>query len=169
MCVVTEKGYELESGRVIPHTGIDLALLNPEEFKELKETNVSMISMMQIKSEVSQIHTTLDELVGKLTEAIEASSKAQSKLTLDHSHCPVDDDAIVSIVETWYQGLLEKYRDPDHELSKAFTARTIQDTKQFFKDIIFTTGNLSKAIGAIVGLLSGFGFVVYLAIRLAVN
>ena len=151
--MVTEKGYELNSGRVIPHTGIDLSLLTPDEFKELKETSVNMISQMQVKSAIAHIEKKIDEL----------------SIKLDNRKVECDEKVIVTIVDAWYEGLLEKYRDPDHELSKRFTARTIKDVKMFIKEVLLTSGSISKAIAAIVTLLSGFGLVVYIAIRLAVG
>ena len=87
MCLITENGYELEcSGRKIPFTGFNLALLTTEEFAELKNTDVDMISHMMVKSTVLRIEKKLDGMA-KCIDKVEKSN--------------VDEKRIIRIVDSW--------------------------------------------------------------------
>ena len=153
--MITENGYELDcSGRKIPFTGINLALLSSAEFAELKGTDVDMISHMEVRATICNIEKKID----MITTSLKAMDKKRY----------VDDKHIVEVVESWYGDLLEEYRKPDSAYSKQLTSRTIKDVKEFLKNAILTTGGLSKAVMAIGALLFCFGVVIYIAVKLAI-
>jgi hypothetical protein len=161
MCVVTENGYQFKcSNRIIPHTGVDLSTLSADEFKELKDTSVDMISQMQIKHSIQKIETKIDSLCTTLDKAIKQSMEAQKKFV-------VDDDHILNVVESWYTDVIERFADPEHDFSKRLNRRIVNDVKDFVKDTILTSGNIAWALTAITVFVGGIGLVAYLAVKAA--
>lgn len=163
MCDVVENGYKLAcTGRIIPFTGLpDLSVLTKEEFAELKDTKVSMISQMQVKSSMIRIEDKLDELNETLGTAIKESLEVQKKLEAEHEACPVNEGSILNIIDEWWIETAKNIDDADHELGKRFSTRIENDLKLFFKTRFLSAGTLAKAGGAILvflGILAGYIF-----------
>lgn len=157
MCVITKKGYKFETtGRTIPMTDINLADLDPIEFKELKETNVSMISQMQINDRVHNIESKIDTLIVRIDKAIGISDKINKDANLHSKYCPLNKDAIIDIVEDWHAGVMSDLADPETPLGIKVTDKVRRDIKIIFKSTFLTWGALAKAmiaIGTVGGIL----------------
>lgn len=162
--MVDKRGYKLEStGRIIPHYGINLAELEPEEFKELKETSVNMISQMQIKDKIHVVEEKIDILTNKVDKAITVGTKIQGDAKMHLENCPINESRIEQLFNAWYGGIISEYNDIESARGKRFTAKVILDVKGWIKNTILTTGNISGAIITFLILMAAFGAVVYVA------
>ena len=120
-----------------------------------------------MKKSIYEIDTKLDTLINRLNQAISTSNKAQRKMELDHSKCPVDEDHIHELFESWYEEIIKAYWDPKHNYFQRFSERVFLDIKTFFKTTILTTGNIAKALTAIFVLLAAVGGLFYGLMKLA--
>lgn len=89
MCKLTESGYELKSGKIIPFHNCKLELLSSEEFAELSGSKASILDTLLIRDALHGLRTDMQTVINKIDSFCDARKEG----------CPANRESIIEIVE----------------------------------------------------------------------
>jgi len=147
MCKITEKGYELMSGKVIPHSGANLENLTKEEMIELYDTPMNAFEGISIRKNIHGLRQDMQNILNTMTTTLDEMKS--------HSiGCPLNPNKINEMIIIGIEDYNKK------------NIYTLVDTivKNIVKGSIIDTASIIKAMLIIISGFSLIGFIVYLII-----
>ena len=137
MCGITkrngEEGVLFRDGTFMPIKDISLGNLTESQRRELEGMHI--INEVALRNKLHRLSNDINNLSNKLDQIMDMIEAGKRGGLINKSACPVNEKRIEEI--------------------------SIRATKNWFKDSILTTGNIAKAIMAILAILALMGAVVY--------
>jgi len=147
MCKTNNEGVKFKDGTFVKYEDIDLLSLTEEQVKDLYATPLSLAYGIQIRKRLHEQGNFLQKLTNKI-DAIDAKlDEAIKKTELHTINCPINVNKV--------NDLIDKRVSNSNIINEFLEIKW----KEIFKETIITSGNIAKAITAIL-LLMGLIFTI---------
>ena len=110
MCKLTESGYELKSGKIIPFHNCKLELLSSEEFAELSGSKASILDTLLIRDALHGLRTDMQTVINKIDSFCDARKEG----------CPANEEKIKEIAQQVVDNQPKRVYNKVVEISKSF-------------------------------------------------
>lgn len=111
MCKLTNEGYQLKSGKIIPFHNCKVEYLSSDEFQELSASKASILDTLLIRDALHSLRTDMQVIVNKIDMLCKNTKIG----------CPEDEGRVRSIVQEVINSQPKKMYNKVVELSKSLT------------------------------------------------
>lgn len=110
MCKLTNKGYQLKSGKIIPFHNCKVEYLSSDEFQELSASKASILDTLLIRDALHGLRIDMQMIANKIDTFCESRSAG----------CPANETKIKSIAQQVVNNQPKKVYNKVVEISKSF-------------------------------------------------
>lgn len=110
MCKLTNEGYQLKSGKIIPFHNCKVEYLSSEEFLELSASKASILDTLLIRDALHSLRNDMQTIANKIDAFCESRSNG----------CPANEAKIKEIAQDVVNSQPERFYNKAVEFSKNF-------------------------------------------------
>ena len=109
MCKLTNEGYQLKSGKIIPFHNCKVEYLSSEEFQELSASKASILDTLLIRDALHSLRTDMQSVINKIDSFCDARKEG----------CPANEEKIKEIAQQVVDNQPKRVYNKVVEISKS--------------------------------------------------